>query len=484
MAHECPFCQRSRIEIFANDRCAKILQTIANFIYSAKRSRFLKKPLLLFFVGLLANKILFSQNPIVPAGTFIADPTARVWHDRKLYVYGSLDESCNYYCSHRHHVLVTEDLKKWTIIKNVLMSRGASDAIAYNNHLLYAPDCAYKNGTYYLYYCQPSRETAEGVAVSPSPIGPFLNGQPIDLGGHNQIDPCVFIDDDGQAYYLWGQFSLKMAKLKSNMKELDLATLKDHVLTENEHYFHEGAFLSKRDGIYYLIFADLSRGDIPTCIGYATSNKPFGPYTYRGVIIDNNHCNPGNWNNHGSIVEFKGKWYVFYHRSSHGCKTMRKACVEPIQFKADGSIPEVEMTSQGAGDPLDAYSVIEAERACILNGHLRLRSFSAVQEELGEIRNGDMAGFKYVDFKNGAAEVAVRVASGAKGGKIIISVDKPWHQQLGSFEIEPGKGKKTWRTFTFGINPIVGVHAVWLQFYGEEGNLFDLDWLKFKKKSE
>ena len=84
--------------------------------------------------------------------------------------------------------------------------------------------------------------------------------------------------------------------------------------------------MTKRNGIYYLVFADISRAGMPTCLGYATSKSPFGPYQYRGVIIDNDHCNPGNWNNHGSIVEFGGKWYVFYHRSTQGSVMMRKAC--------------------------------------------------------------------------------------------------------------------------------------------------------------
>ncbi len=125
------------------------------------------------------------------------------------------------------------------------------------------------------------------------------------------------------------------------MRRLDLSSLHDSILTEEEHHFHEGAFLAKRNGIYYLVYADISRADMPTCIGYATSRNIWGPYTYGGVIIDNDHCNPGNWNNHGSIAAFNGTWYVFYHRSTHGCNTMRKACVEPISFLPDGSIPEV-----------------------------------------------------------------------------------------------------------------------------------------------
>ena len=189
-----------------------------------------------------------------------------------------------------------------------------------NDALLFAPDAIEKDGKYYLYYCMPDLSNAEGVAVGKSPFE-FGFGKKMELSGYEEIDPSVFVDDDGQAYYLWGQFSLKMAKLEPNMVQLDYTTLKTDVLTEKEHYFHEGAYLTKRDGIYYLIYADISRADKPTCIGYATSNNPLGPYTYQGeVIIDNSQCNPNNWNNHGSIAKFNDQWYVFYHRSTHACK--------------------------------------------------------------------------------------------------------------------------------------------------------------------
>ena len=132
------------------------------------------------------------------------------------------------------------------------------------------------------------------MAFSNTPTGPFTDGQPVDVGEYNEIDPDVFIDDDGQAYYLWGQFSLKMAKMNPDMVSLDSSSIRDNVLTEEQHHFHEGAFMCKIGELYYLVYADISRGDAPTCLGYATSEDPFGPYEYRGVIIDNNRCDPGN----------------------------------------------------------------------------------------------------------------------------------------------------------------------------------------------
>lgn len=432
-----------------------------------------------FVIGFGLN--LMAQNPITPAGVYIADPSAKVMPDGNLYIYGSLDESCQYYCSWRHHVMSTANMRDWTIFENRFASKGTGDAVSYNDDLLFAPDCAFANDTFYMYYCQPNQD-AEGVAVSTSPTGPFVKGEKMNLGGHQQIDPAVFIDDDGQAYYVWGQFSLKMAKLKSNMRELDLTTLKDSVITENQHFFHEGAFLTKRNGIYYLVFADMSRGNMPTCIGYATSKSVFGPYEYGGVIVDNNFCNPGNWNNHGSIASFNNQWYVFYHRSTHGCNAMRKACVEPITFRADGSIPEVEMTSQGAASPLNAFETIEAERACLLHGKVQIEA-AGNTEVLARIDKGSRAAFKYLDFKQGATKVTVRVRTGKTTGGFNLKLDQPWGRHLGYVHINKKAKDSEWQEVTFPIQKTQGVHALWLDFYLLEGaSELDvaIDWIRFE----
>jgi arabinoxylan arabinofuranohydrolase len=413
------------------------------------------------------------QNPIAPPGCYFADPSAKVFGGR-LYLFGSLDESCDYYCSHRHHVLHTGDMRTWTLDTGAFRSSGARDGVPYNDKVLYAPDAAERNGKYYLYYCQPDRDHAEGVAIGTSPTGPFSNGQAMALGGFEQIDPSVFVDEDGQAYYLWGQFTLKMARLDTSMTQLVPGSITDSVLTEADHHFHEGAYMTKRNGIYYLVFADMVRGDAPTCIGYATATSPMGPYTYGGVIVDNNYSNPGNWNNHGSIAELGGQWYVFYHRSTHGCKTMRTACVEPIRFLTDGSIPEVEMTSQGAQGPLSAFAPIEAEWACILNGNARIEQQDSACGVLTAIGSGDKAAYKYIDFGAGADSVTLHLKPGEKGGKLILSEDKPWHRRLARIDVAPAEKDKC-TTITAKIERAVGVHALWLHFYGDDGQMFTLD---------
>lgn len=247
------------------------------------------------------------------------------------------------------------------------------------------------------------------------------------------------------------------------MREIDTSTIKDNVVTQEEHYFHEGSYMIKHNGLYYLVYADISRKGMPTCLGYSTSKSPMGPYTYRGVIIDNDGCDPRVWNNHGSLVEFKGQWYVFYHRATNGSVSMRKACLEPITFREDGSIPEVQMTSQGAAGPLDAFAETDAARACLLSGNVRIKTIATDNEALGDIQYGDKAAFKYLDFKAGADSVSFRVIPGSKPCRISLGLDVSWGGSIGSVLV-PAKQTEEWINVKAPIQAIKGVHALWLGF--------------------
>lgn len=422
---------------------------------------------------------LDAQNPIVPPGVYLADPSARVWEDGRVYVYGSRDEGPSSYCSWGYDVVSSSDLLRWEVRRDVFASKGPGDQVPYSDAPLYAPDCHIRNGTYFLYYCLASRTNTEGVATSPSPSGPFTGGRVIDLAGIEEIDPAVFIDDDGQAYYIWGQFKAKMAKLNADMMSIDPATIKDGVLTESEHFFHEGGSMLKRDGLYYFVYAHMGRGNRPTCLGYATSRSPMGPFAYGGIIVDNDHCDPAVWNNHGSLLEFRGRWYVLYHRSTHGSRTMRKACIEPIAFDGDGRIEEVEMTSQGAGGALEARRAIDAARACLLYGNVRIQGSGPDREELGGIRRGDCAGYKYVDFGTGVGGVTVRVAPGVEPGRIELALDQMWSPAVATVEVPGGGDGTAWTELAAKVKAVRGVHALWLRFRGSGEDLFRVDSFRF-----
>lgn len=258
-----------------------------------------------------------------------------------------------------------------------------------NKHLLFAPDCCEKNGKYYLYFCMS--DYTEGVAVSENPQGPFRDPVRLPCGG---IDPAVFVDDDGKVYYYWGQFRANGVRLNDDMISFDESSVVERIVTEEEHGFHEGSSMRKRNGIYYYVYPCIFRKGRPTCLAYATSKSPLGPFTYRGIIIDNAKCDPESWNIHGSIEEFHGQWYVFYHRSSGNCRANRRLCVEKICFNDDGTIDEVRMTSQGAGEPFALGEAIEGWRACEMEGGAYIDGTDLV------MKKGSRAVIRYCDFEN------------------------------------------------------------------------------------
>ena len=384
------------------------------------------------------------RNPILPLNIYIPDGEAHVF-DGELYLYGSLDKVKEHFCSTEYRVAHTKDLREWKVedisfstadvtwegqskthssvdnvksfadlpahireklpagcentpIEQIIAAvKMFSQAGLPQERLLYAPDCIKKNGKYYLYMCLS--DDTEGVAVSDSPIGPFKNAVKLPV---TSIDPAVFVDDDGQGYYYWGQFSGNVAKLSEDMTSILEETIKEGVVTEKEHNFHEGSSMRKRGDMYYYVFADTSRGS-PTSLGYATSKSPMGPFTYQGVIINNAECDPKSWNIHGSIEEFNGQWYVFYHRSSQNSDKMRRACVEPIFFDENGLIKEVKMTSQGAGEPFVIGEEIPAFTACGVSGGAYIDKYE--DSEALYLCNKSSAVFRYVNWSGGKYKV-------------------------------------------------------------------------------
>lgn len=423
-----------------------------------------------------------TRNPILPLDIHIPDGEAHIMPDGQLYIYGSLDNRSDVYCSEEYRVISTSDMKEWTIhdialagkdipwfnnpdspkypgidwsnptpfIKKMLENVDHSaekekyesptdeDKLA----LLFAPDAVYKDGKYYLYFCMS--DDSEGVAVSDSPTGPFTNPIQLPCGG---IDPAIFIDDDGQAYYYWGQLFSHGVKLNDDMVSFNRDDIVDNLITEEEHFFHEGSSMRKIGDTYYLVYSNIEHGK-PTSLGYSTSKSPLGPFTYRGVIIDNAPCDPASWNNHGSIEKFGDQWYIFYHRCSRGVQQYRRLCIEPITINEDGSIDEVKMTSQGIGEPFQLGEKIMGYQACEVSGNCFINVDDTFGEKLTNIHSGDSATFRYVlsdnDFTsisltaNGSGTIGVYMNDQLSGTITILDGQQLQHElsmNAGQYEI-------------------------------------------------
>ncbi len=431
------------------------------------------------------------MNPILPIQHFVPDAEARRWSDGRMYLYGSYDISGRTsYCSWEYRVFSSADLIHWEDHGISFRSAPPGANVTWTEAPLFAPDCIYYNEHYYLFFC--NADNSEGVAESLSPAGPFTNAVPLASADKDAIDPAVLVDDDGQVYYYWGQFHLRGAKLQPDLHGIQPETLNTNMINETEHGFHEGASIRKRNGIYYLVYADISRGR-PTCLAYATSRFPLGPFTKGGIIIDNTGCDPETWNNHGSIAAFpmrgssvkpkvtddlhrtSWQWYVFYHRSSQASKFNRRVCAEPIHFNEDGSIDEVEMTTQGISGPLPATQPVEAWRACLLHGQVHTAAEGptendpTIREYLTHIHRDDWAAYKYVDFNAQAVQYfQARAGSLAYGGRIEIHLDQPDGELLGVCHIPRTGGWQKWGTFTCPVKGAQGVRAVYLAFQGTD----------------
>lgn len=419
------------------------------------------------------------MNPILPLKEHVPDVEAKVFSDGRIYLYGSYDLTGNTeYCSQEYYVFSSEDFLHFERSGLAFTTRGEGNPFA--GKTLYAPDCLERNGKYYLYFC--TSDGGEGVAESFCAAGPFQDPVPIEGAHLSQIDPAVFVDDDGAVYYYWGQFALKGARLKENLHELEPDTCCEKLLTEREHGFHEGASVCKRNGIYYLLYTDISRGKA-TCLSYATSRSPLGPFKKGGVVIDNTGCDPESWNNHGSLCEIQGQWYLFYHRSTHNSKFSRRVCVEPIFFEEDGSIREVEMTVNGQEQRVECTRRLEASRASRLDGSVYVEADvqdGSYREYLTEIHNGDWAEYRYLDFQ-GETVFSIEAGSWTYGGRVELRLDSPEGLLIGTATVLPTGGWNRLQVFSCPVQPVEGKRALYLRFIGDENRLMDVGRFWFEK---
>ncbi|MDG3581057.1 family 43 glycosylhydrolase [Galbibacter pacificus] len=292
------------------------------------------------------------QNPIF-RNIFTADPSAHVWNDGRLYVYPSHDIAPPKGCDlmDRYHVYSTDDMIHWKDHGEILSSNDVPWGRE-EGGFMWAPDCAYKDGTYYFYFPHPSGKEWNdtwkiGVATSKYPDKNFKVQGYIE-GLDPMIDPCVFIDDDGQAYFYYGGGGkCQGGKLAENMTEIQGKMQPMEGLED----FHEATWVHKKGDIYYLSYSDNhDDGEKHNRMRYATSKNPLGPWTYRGIYMEPTD----SYTNHGSIVEYKGKWYSFYHNSklSGGHDWLRSVCVDELFFNTDGTIKVVKQTLDPDMKPL------------------------------------------------------------------------------------------------------------------------------------
>lgn len=313
----------------------------------------------------------YLSQPLV-SHIYTADPSAHVFNGR-IYIYPSHDTATGtkeddlggHFDMRDYHILSMDAVGGTVTDHGVALD---IKDVPWAGRQMWAPDAAFANGIYYLYF--PVKNKSDvfqiGVATSSNPEGPF-KAEPNPIKGSYSIDPCIFKDDDGTYYMffggIWGGQLQKwnnskydsagknrqpeeeavlprMAKMNPDMKsfsepvkEIKLVDKNGNTFKEkdNNKRFFEAAWLHKYKGKYYFSY---STGDTHF-INYAIGDNPYGPFTYTGVLL-----NPvEGWTNHHSIVEINGKWYVFYHDVQLSGKThLRNIKVAELKYNDDGTI--------------------------------------------------------------------------------------------------------------------------------------------------
>lgn len=331
------------LDKFVFTRTGDLKELSNSFIYPVTKA--MRNPLFVEFESPMYNS--WMKGPL-----YTADPSARVWNingKEVLYVYTSHDMEPAQGCDRmdRYHVFSTEDMVNWTDHGEIMNAATVRKQAGWGcEGFMWAPDCVYNptNKTYYLYFPHPTNAAnwnstwLIGVATSKFPdkefrVQGYLEGMPA------EIDPCVFVDDDGQPYiYNGGGGKMYGGKLKKNdWTKLDGAMTSMTGMSD----FHEGAWVHKRNGIYYLSYADNNPG--ANRLRYATSSSPLGPWKHEGIYLQPTTCDTS----HGSIVEYKGQWYAFYHTSdASGQGNLRSVCVDKLYYNSDGTIQEVKQTRE------------------------------------------------------------------------------------------------------------------------------------------
>jgi hypothetical protein len=274
---------------------------------------------------------------------YTADASAHVWADGRLYVYASHDIDPAVGCNRmdRYHVFSTSDMKNWVDHGEILNASEVPWGLP-EGGFMWAPDCAYNpaNQTYYYYYPHPSTDDwgnswKIGIATSKNPASGFTV-QGYIQGLESLIDPCIFVDDDGQPYLFYGGGGTCMGgKLNKN----DWTQIADSMQQMTGLVdFHEATWMHKYNGKYYLSHSD-NHGSDGNQMKYAVSDNPLGPWTDMGVYLYATGCDT----DHGSIVKFNGQWYAFYHTANFsGQYNLRSVCVDSLNYNPDGSIQMVK----------------------------------------------------------------------------------------------------------------------------------------------
>lgn len=428
--------------------------------------------------ALLNSLNVNAQRPIIQT-KYTADPAPMVYNDT-VFLYTTHDEDDAEGFKMQDWLLYTStDMVNWTD-HGVVASLKSFDWVKRDNGA-WAEQVVERNGKFYM-YC-PIHGNGIGVLVSNSPYGPFKDplGKPLvwQKEHWDDIDPTVFIDEDGQAYMYWGNPNCYYVKLNEDMISYSGDIVK---LKETPEHYQEGPWFYKRNGHYYLAFASTC---CPEGIGYAMSDSPTGPWKTKGYIMRPTERTRGN---HPGIIDYKGKSYVFglnYDLLKLETNThyeRRSVSVAEMHYNEDGTIQEVPYWADTKLEQIGTFNPFRKVEAETMAWGYGLKTAPNADKSLSvvDVNNGEYICVRGVDFgKNKARRFEVS-ALPLEGGNLKIRLDAPDGKIVGNVNIPQGNETSKYELYSCEVNAVSGIHDLYLSFEGENNkDLFELDYWKF-----
>lgn len=428
--------------------------------------------------GLLNCLNVNAQRPIIQT-KYTADPAPMVYNDT-VFLYTTHDEDDAEGFKMQDWLLYTStDMVNWTD-HGVVASLKSFDWVKRDNGA-WAEQVVERNGKFYM-YC-PIHGNGIGVLVSDSPYGPFKDplGKPLvwQKEHWDDIDPTVFIDEDGQAYMYWGNPNCYYVKLNEDMISYSGDIVK---LKETPEHYQEGPWFYKRNGHYYLAFASTC---CPEGIGYAMSDSPTGPWKTKGYIMRPTERTRGN---HPGIMDYKGKSYVFglnYDLLKLETNThyeRRSVSVAEMHYNEDGTIQEVPYWADTKLEQIGTFNPFRKVEAETMAWGYGLKTAPNADKSLSvvDVNNGEYICVRGVNFgKNKARRFEVS-ALPLEGGNLKIRLDAPDGKIVGNVNIPQGNETSKYELYSCEVNAVSGIHDLYLSFEGENNkDLFELDYWKF-----
>ena len=446
--------------------------------------------LILLIVALVGFKqYLLADYPIV-SHRHLADPGALVYNGR-VYLYCSNDDENpgddkSGYLMKSIVCVSSSDLKNWTDHGIVFeVPKNCSWAVR-----SWAPSVIERDGKFFLYFGNSGNGI--GVARADNPLGPFVDpiGKPLVENSTPGVqpsqnmwlfDPMTFIDDDGQAYMYFGgngDNNVRVIKLNRDMISVDGPAI--HLTAQN---FFEASWVHKLNGIYYFSYSSSPRAQMR--IDYMKSTCPTSGFTYGGVVSLQPPLNDNN--NHQAIFKLNGEWYQAYHNRAVAKQAnvpavyKRNLCIDLIKHNEDGTIDTMLNTVDGLQQLsyLNPFERVEAETFNAQKG-IKTEVCITGGMDVCDIENGDWIKIRGIDFgKKGARNFMAGIAGETANCSIDLRLDDSTGRLIGSCKISCTGSLQQWKTATCKVDQVEGVHDLYLQFTGGEGQLFAFDWWQF-----